>query len=293
MRSLLKDAVLMKPHLLGSNYRDMIQQLMRQRVEGMCSRHGYIMPGSLSIHKVWPGRLEAVSLNGDVRFDIQYYANVCNPPVGTVLTARVVNTNKFGVLAQAGILLPDGDFVPVVEIIVTKTPMASVPGASEVDLEALKAGDEINVEIMGKKFELNDDKISVIGRAVKKGAVAASKAPATLQPLLISISADIDNGDDDAASTVEGDIDLPEGGDEDDEEEDDEEDIEEEDVEEEEDIEEEEGEDDEDDEEDDVENDKEEDEEEEFFSEAEFDEEDEAVNDDAADDFVDVPRGEA
>jgi DNA-directed RNA polymerase subunit E'/Rpb7 len=185
VRSLLRDAVLVKPMFLGSNYREMVQQLMHTKVEGVCSRHGFVMPGSVAVHKVAPGRLEAVSLNGDVRFDMQYYANVCNPPVGTILKARVVNVNKFGILAHSGVLLPNGDFVPVVETIITKQPVAAT-AASEIDLDSVAQGDEINVEILGKKFELNDTKISVIGRAVKPGSTTpASAASAPVLPHLV------------------------------------------------------------------------------------------------------------
>lgn len=173
VRSVLRDTLLLKPQLLGSNYREVLLAQLRRKVEAVCSRHGYVMPGSVALHKVSSGRLEAVSLNGDIKYDVQYYANVCNPPVGTVLRARVVDLNRFGVLAHCGLLLPDGDFVPVVEIIVTRQ---GVNGAtSEIDLDALKKGDEINVEILGKKFELNDDKISVIGRAVIAGPAAVVK----------------------------------------------------------------------------------------------------------------------
>jgi DNA-directed RNA polymerase subunit E'/Rpb7 len=177
VRSILRDAVLMKPQFLGSNYREMLTAQLQMKLEAVCSRHGYIMPGSVAIHKVSPGRIEAVSLNGDVRFDVQYYANVCNPPVGVVLPARVVSLNKFGVMAHCGLMMPDGDFVPVLEIIVTKQPVNGI--ASEVDLDAVKQGDEIHVEILGKKFELNDAKISVVGRAVD---------PAKVMPLSSGVS---------------------------------------------------------------------------------------------------------
>ena len=37
---------------------------------------------------------------------------------------------------------------------------------SEVDLDELKNGDVVNIEVLGRKFELNDQKISVIGKIV-------------------------------------------------------------------------------------------------------------------------------
>jgi DNA-directed RNA polymerase subunit E'/Rpb7 len=163
-RALLKDSVLFKPRCLGSNFRDVIEHNLRAKQEGTCTRHGFVMPDTVQVHKVLPGRIEAVSLNGDVRFDVVYYASVCNPPIGAVLPCRVVTTNKFGVLAHFGVQKSDGEFLPVVESIVTKQGINGV--TSEVDLDALKPGDNVNIEIVGKRFELNDDRISAIGRAV-------------------------------------------------------------------------------------------------------------------------------
>ena len=182
-RSLVRDMVLVKPQFLGANYRDVILEQLRSKHEGGCSRHGYILAGSIAMHRVSLGHVEAATLNGDVRYEVQYYASICNPAVGCRMAARVINMNKFGLLAHSGVQAPDGTFVPVVETIVTR----NVTGiASEVDLDAIKLGDTIFVEILGKKFELRDRKISVIGRAVRRleqPAEGEPLLPAALDPL--------------------------------------------------------------------------------------------------------------
>ncbi len=189
VRSLVRDAVLIKPRFLGVNFRDVIHEQLRTKHEGACSRHGYILSGSIAMHRVSLGHVEAATLNGDVRFDVQYYASICNPPVGSRLAARVINMNKFGLLAHSGVQAPDGTFVPVIETIVTR----HVTGmASEVDLDEVGLGDVINVEILGKKFELRDRKISVIGRVVKRIEVpsAADAASALLPAALDALGLD-------------------------------------------------------------------------------------------------------
>lgn len=182
-RSLVRDMVLVKPQFLGANYREVILEQLRSKHEGGCSRHGYILAGSIAMHRVSLGHVEAATLNGDVRYEVQYYASICNPAVGCRMAARVINMNKFGLLAHSGVQAPDGTFVPVVETIVTR----NVTGiASEVDLDAIKLGDTIFVEILGKKFELRDRKISVIGRAVRRleqPAEGEPLLPAALDPL--------------------------------------------------------------------------------------------------------------
>ena len=108
-----------------------------------------------------------VSLNGDVIYNVQYKADVCLPVIGTVIKAVITNINKFGILAEASISGVDeyGKLtkISVIEVIITKH---AVGITNTVELESLVVGDEINVEIMGKKFELNDKKICAIGRVV-------------------------------------------------------------------------------------------------------------------------------
>jgi DNA-directed RNA polymerase subunit E'/Rpb7 len=175
VRSLLCDPVLVKPRMLGSNYIEVVERLLRDSHEGVCSRHGFIMPGSIAVRKVLSSRVEAVSLNGDVRYDVQYFANVCNPAIGSIIEGRVINLNRFGVLVHSGVQAPDGTSMPVVETIVTRQAIAGVE--SEVDLDTIEIGQMVRVQIAGKKFELNDDKISVIGRFVARdGASQPSDA---------------------------------------------------------------------------------------------------------------------
>lgn len=187
VRSLVRDAVLIKPQFLGANYRDVILGQLRAKHEGVCSRHGYILAGSIAMHRISLGHVQAATLNGDVRFDVQYFASVCNPAIGSRLGARVINMNKFGVLTHSGVQAPDGAFVPVVESIVTRH-VTSVP--SEVDIETLQVGDTVQVEILGKKFELRDQKISVIGRVVLPRAAGADAAPAAAAALLLPAAMD-------------------------------------------------------------------------------------------------------
>lgn len=164
VRSLIRDTVLLKPQFIGANYRDVILRQLQDQYDGACNSHGYVQIGSISIHKVSLGRVEAVSLNGDVSFDVQYFAGICNPTVGSRLPVRVINMNKFGILAHGGVQAPDGSFVPVVEAIITRH-LNSV-AVSDVNLDTVQIGDTVTIEIVGKKFELYERKIAVVARIV-------------------------------------------------------------------------------------------------------------------------------
>jgi DNA-directed RNA polymerase subunit E'/Rpb7 len=163
VRVLVKDKVKLQAKDLGGDYQDKITQRLLKKYESVCSHHGYIRRGSIQILKISLGRVEMVTLNGDVTFHVQYSADVCNPAIGNVVKAHIVNMNKFGVLAEAGVRHADGSYVPILNIIVAKQ---SVSHPSEVDLESLHTNDEIFIEVLGRKYELNDTRISVVGRVV-------------------------------------------------------------------------------------------------------------------------------
>lgn len=162
-RTLLNDHIKIHPKLIGKNTPTVTLEKLREKLEGKCSKHGYIKKDSIEIYKVSPGRIELVGLNGYAQYSIYFYAEVCNPLVGSIVKCTVANINKFGILAEAG-FYSNSEFINVLEIIIAKN---SVNIVSDIDLEKIQIGDEIIVEILGKKYELESTKISIVGRVIK------------------------------------------------------------------------------------------------------------------------------
>jgi DNA-directed RNA polymerase subunit E'/Rpb7 len=155
IRMQLIEKIKLEPAFISSSYRNEVLKRLKAKVEGICTKHGYIRTDSVEIHKVCSGRVELIGLNGSTVFDVYFWADVCNPLLGSVLKCRVSNINKFGILVEAG---------NIIEAIVAKN---SVSIQSDVDLEKVRIGDDVMVEVVGKKYELNDKKISLIARIVK------------------------------------------------------------------------------------------------------------------------------
>ena len=163
MRCTLAEKVKLAPSEITKHYRDTILRRLKTKVEGVCSRHGFVVSDSVDILSISNGVVEMPGLNGAYLFDVKFTADVCNPALGSVVRAKVININKFGILAEVkGIL----------EIIIAKT---SVNIKSEVDLETVKIGDEVYVEVLGKKYELGDKRISIIGRIVTSSTSKGAK----------------------------------------------------------------------------------------------------------------------
>ena len=170
-RTLCVEKIKLEPVYLTSNFKDEILNRLKQKVEGVCTKHGYIRKGSIELHKVSPGCVEILSLSGNINYNVWFYADVCNPLNGMIIkNAKVVNMNRFGILAEARIM-DDRFATSVLEIIIAKN---SVNIISEVDLDKVAIGDEVIVEILGKKFNLGDKKISAIGKILKE---ATKKEP--------------------------------------------------------------------------------------------------------------------
>lgn len=164
LRTVLTDKVVLKPWQLSSNSKEVIQFILKNKFEGKCSYHGYIKPGSIKVHNYSMGKVIDSSLNGDVEYFVQYNADICNPAIGSIIPAIVTNKNVFGILAEAFINIPDAKKnVSILEIIVVKTHHTE----KKIDFDKVKESDLIDIEIMGKKFELNDKKISAWGKIVK------------------------------------------------------------------------------------------------------------------------------
>lgn len=166
--SVLNDKVKLSAADLHSGYRDKIDAVLKRKLEGKCTRHGLIKMNSIELLKISAGVLEVQTFKGAAIFNVKFRADVCNPLIGSVVRAKVQNFNSFGILCVCSYTYLDAVNAPkncsVLEIIVPKKSMAV---QSEVSLNSLKIGQMVNIEVMGKKFQLNDMTISVMGRVIK------------------------------------------------------------------------------------------------------------------------------
>lgn len=194
-RVLLNDRVKIEPRHLGKNFRDYITQRLKTTMEGVCTKHGFIKQGSIEVYKITPGNIELVGLNGSVVFEVYYYAEVCNPMIGNIIKAVVTNVNKFGILAEVSGIL---------EIIIAKNSV-SIQHDQGIMLEGIQIGQAIMVEVVGKKYELHDKKISIVGRVVAASEGPVSVVPkATSKKQAVHAVIDVKDDDDEAVDDEEG-----------------------------------------------------------------------------------------
>lgn len=213
VRTLLKERIKIEPKYLTKSFKDEILNRLKLKVEGICSKHGYISKNSIELYKVVPGVIEIASLNGNILYDVYFYGEVCNPLIGSIIkSAKVVNLNRFGILAEVRASSREGS---ILEIIIAKN---SVNIVSEIDLDKIQIGDDVNIEVIGKRFNIGDRKISVIGKTIKDNVVKKEPRYKTAVKIIEDDDADDTNIeeiniDGELAAEVDGDDDADDDAD--------------------------------------------------------------------------------
>jgi DNA-directed RNA polymerase subunit E'/Rpb7 len=190
------DNVKIHPKDITNDMSTSILKVLKEKKEGICSNHGFIKKNSIKLCEVGPGKVELTSFHGYVNYTVKYSAEVCNPVKHDIVSAKVQNINNFGILCTSTVE-DDGEDMPVLEIIVPKHSPAIV---SAINLENVKIGDKVMVQIIGKKYQLYNKKISIIGRIVVDDATLKINLDKN-QGSSINLS----DSDDDALVEVEGD----------------------------------------------------------------------------------------
>lgn len=164
--TLVLEKVRVPPQDIDRNIKKTLMSILNAKFEGKCSQHGFIKRKSIKIVKFAMGQVQVASLNGDATYMVNFQADVCNPMIGSVIRAKVMKINSFGIFAECGTTV-DGKYVSIIEVLVARKSTTMV---NEIPLENFKENDIIHVEIRDKKYELNDKRIGVVGRTVNKKA---------------------------------------------------------------------------------------------------------------------------
>ena len=136
---------------------------LRTKLENRCSKHGFVIPGSLEIISRSMGLVEVGRFTGDIVYQVQAQGKVLNPSDGLLLTCEVLKKNKMGIYVEykdaIRVLLPRDLHI------------------GNIEFDALVIGDNIEVEIKKSRFQVNDPFILCVGiykAKISSGTVAAA-----------------------------------------------------------------------------------------------------------------------
>jgi hypothetical protein len=119
-------------------------------IEGRCITEGYIKPRSTRIIDFKCGKIIAKN----VQFNIVIECLVCNPHPQSVISCIAKNITQAGIRAVS-----DDEYSPIVVYITRDFGIDS----DKTYYNSIKEGDKINIKVIGKRFEMNDKHIQIIG----------------------------------------------------------------------------------------------------------------------------------
>ena len=154
-----RTTIILTPSEITKDFESTILTKLKLNFENICSKYGYIKKDTIKIIKRSVGQLKKEHFNANMYFDIICIAEICNPAQGSIIKCKVKAKNSLGVLAEGYY-----DNIPILQIII---PKISAGIQSEINIDTIAIDDEIKIEVCGKKYQLFDKHISIIGRAIK------------------------------------------------------------------------------------------------------------------------------
>ena len=152
--------------------RDVLQKKLKSKLEGRCSRDGWVKPGTLKILSHSMGYVESGRFTGDIVFHTKCEGTVINPSADVIVQGEVIRKNKMGIYVNMD---------DAVRIILPRDHPSHI-GNEEYDTIAV--GEKVSVMIKKSRFQVNDEYILSVGIFEgKEGAIPFAPAPAAPAPV--------------------------------------------------------------------------------------------------------------
>lgn len=205
-----EDVVKIPPRLLTNDLKTNVLHALQKKYEGVCSKFGYIKKDSIRDISLNNGQVETSTFHGYVNFHVTFMSQICNPSINSVVRCVVRNINSFGILCAAG-YKEGGTLHSILNVVV---PKQNHNGDSDyfAMIDKVNINDYINVEILGKKYILNNKNINVFGKMVAMGEVDANGSMDNDECLRNGLVEDCDSENDDVDSNDMEDVDNEDNG---------------------------------------------------------------------------------
>jgi DNA-directed RNA polymerase subunit E'/Rpb7 len=138
---------------LSNNIENVLTSLIKTEYEGKCSNEGFIQRNSVQLLQFSLGLIN----EDNITYDVTFEASICYPVEEQIINCTIENITKAGVKA----IVSKNDN-PIV-----------IFAARDLHLDndefnKLAVNDNINISILGIRFELYDKYISAIGKFINK-----------------------------------------------------------------------------------------------------------------------------
>ena len=152
MRNILTRKILLPFKSIGSNIRENIKKTLEEILYNKCSKEGYIKKKSIQILSYSSGVVEA----NTVVFDVMFECDICRPVEGQIIPCKVMNVTRAGIRAK----YTREEESPITIFI------ARDHHYNNEEFSQKKEDDDISIKVIGIRYELNDETISVLGELI-------------------------------------------------------------------------------------------------------------------------------
>ena len=154
MKNILTRKIILPFQSVGSNIKENIIKILEQESYNKCSKEGYIKNNSINILSYSSGVVE----ENHVVFDVSFECDICHPVEGQLIKCQVQNITRAGIKAT----YVKEKKSPIIVFI------ARDHHYSNEGFNKLKENDNITIKVIGIRYELNDEFISVLGELRQK-----------------------------------------------------------------------------------------------------------------------------
>jgi hypothetical protein len=148
--SIIQEKIKIQFNKVSNNMTRYFESYAEKKMERRCRNEGYIRAGSSSVISYSTGLLNSDS----IIYNVVYSVDVCYPYESMEIECKIKNITKIGIRA---VITEHNN--PIVLFI-------SREHNPDKDFDQYKENDYIKVKVLGHRFELNDEYISVIGELI-------------------------------------------------------------------------------------------------------------------------------
>lgn len=157
---ILKTTLTISPSEIQKDIDNVIQQKLKETIEGVCYEDGYVIKDSSQIIQRSPGKIVTHNKKGGIQYVITYKAKIISPSEGDVYKAVISNINKMGAIAYIRLKENDVEENSPVIIIIPKDYFEGTVW----NIEDLNKGQTISIEVVGMRVKYQSEKIQIVGK---------------------------------------------------------------------------------------------------------------------------------
>ncbi len=163
MNTLLSRKIQVSFNNIGKNIKEVLEKSVKRDIEGKCTIEGFVKFNSTKVLTYSSG----VLFENKVEFDVVFECLVCCPVEGMLIKCNVKNKTQAGIRAVIGGGAGAGAGATSEE----KSPVVVYVSRdhhyNNKYFNTVNENDEITVRVIGQRYELNDEQVSVIGEIVE------------------------------------------------------------------------------------------------------------------------------